>query len=216
MASNNFRLHSLENTNMTCNVGRIINLILDDNTKPRSCVKHPCCICKKTVKTVHQAILCDSCKLWSHIGCNGMSKNEYDNLKYKSDPWICLVFNIKNNLESLIFTQCDNTELININCTNSMRFLESLPNVDIINETLAFSDVSSNDINNALPIKTSCKYYSVNDYHTVITSKKTFSIFYSNVNGLGSKSDNLVEFLSTTSTTMDIVAITETSEKEDL
>ena len=37
-----------------------------------------------------------------------------------------------------------------------MRFLESLPNVDIINETLAFSDVSSNDINNALPIKTSC------------------------------------------------------------
>ena len=89
------------------------------------------------------------CKLWSHIGCNGMSKNEYDNLKYKSDPWICLVCNIKNNLESLPFTQCDNTELININCTNSMRFLESLPNVDIINETLAFSDVSSNDINNA-------------------------------------------------------------------
>ena len=65
-------------------------------------------------------------------------------------------------------------------------FLESLPNVDIINETLAFSDVSSNDINNALPIKTSCKYYSVNDYHT-LNKQKNLNIFHSNVNGLGSK-----------------------------
>ena len=100
---------------------------------------------------------------WSHIVFNGISLNEYENLKYKSDLWYCLVCNIKNNLDSLPFTQCDNTELININHTNSMRFLESLPNVEIINETIAFSDVSSNDINTVLPTKTSCKYYSVND-----------------------------------------------------
>ena len=49
----------------------------------------------------------------------------------------------------------------------------------------------------------------------LLTSKQNV-IFHSNVNGLGSKLDNLVEFLSTTSTKMDIVAITETSEKEDL
>ena len=40
-------------------------------------------------------------------------------------------------------------------------------------------------------------------------------IFHANVNGLGSKVDNLKEFLSTTPTKMDILAITETSEKED-
>ena len=40
---------------------------------------------------------------------------------------------------------CDNTELININNTNSTRFLE-------------------NDISNELPGKTSCKYYSVDEY----------------------------------------------------
>ena len=79
-----------------------------------------------------------------------------------------------------------------------MRFLESLLNVEIINETISFSDVSSNDINDVLPTKTSCKYYSLTIIH------------------LGSKSENLEEFLPTTSTKIDIVAITETSEKEDL
>ena len=46
----------------------------------------------------------------------------------------------------------DDTELINIKCNNSMRFLESLPNVRI-----RFSD-SYNVISNELPSKTSCKY----------------------------------------------------------
>ena len=85
----------------------------------------------------------------------------------------------------------------------------------IINEIIAFSDVSSNDINNVLPTKTSCKYYSVNDYHT-LAKHKNLNIFHSNVNGLGSKLDNLEELLSTKSNKIDIVAITETSEKEDL
>ena len=42
--------------------------------------------------------------------------------------------------------------------------------------------------------------------------KKNLNIFHSNINGLGSKVDNLYEFLSGTSTKMDILAITETSE----
>ena len=45
--------------------------------------------------------------------------------------------------------------------------------------------------------------------------KKNLNIFHSNINGLGSKIDNLYEFLSGTSTKMDILAITEISEKED-
>ena len=89
----------LKNTDMSDTVERIINLILEDMTKTRSCVKDPCGVCKKTVKTEHKAILCNSCKFWSHIVCNGISLNEYENLKYKSDLWYCLVYNIKNNLD---------------------------------------------------------------------------------------------------------------------
>ena len=60
------------------------------------------------------------------------------------------------------FTRCDNNELLNIISTNSMKFLEALSNLEIVNETRTFSDVSSNDINNGLPSKTSCKLMNMN------------------------------------------------------
>ena len=135
------------------------------------------------------------------------------NLKSKSDLWHCLVCIIRNNLDSIPFTSCDDTELININSTNSMRFLESLPNLEIATETNSFSEFSLNDISKELPSKTSCKYYSVNEYQRLNT-KMNLTIFHSNINGLGSKIDNLHEFLSRASTKIDILAITETSEKE--
>ena len=89
----------------------------------------------------------------------------------------------------------------------------SLRNVEIINETKSFSDFSSNDVN-VLPNKLSCKYYPVNDFH-ILKKQKNLNIFHANVNGLGSKLDNLKEFLSATPTKVDILSITENSEKED-
>ena len=59
-----------------------------------------------------------------------------------------------------------------------------------------------------------CKYYSVNDYQ-LLNKKDKLNIFHSNINGLGSKLDNLNEFLASSSTMMGILALTETSEKED-
>ena len=50
-----------------------------------------------------------------------------------------------------------------------------------------------------------------------LTSKKIIIFFNEMIMAwLGSKLENLGEFLSTTSTKIDIVSITETSEKEDL
>ena len=65
-----------------------------------------------------------------------------------------------------------------------------------------------------MPSKTSCKYYSVNDVYT-LKNQKNLNIFHTNVNGLGSKLDNLKEFLSATTIKLDIIAITETSEKDE-
>ena len=61
--------------------------------------------------------------------------------------WYCLVCNLKNNLDNVPFTRCDNNELNNINNTSSMRFLESLPYVEIVNETSKFSNMASNEAN---------------------------------------------------------------------
>ena len=150
---------------------RIIEYILNDTNNPSSCVNDPCGICKKKVKSDRQAVLCDSCELWVHISCNKTSLREYENLKYNSDLWHCRACNIKNNLDRLPFTICDNFELININSSNSMRFLESLPNLDIVNESLSFTGDSSNDCTVELPIKTTYKYYSVNDYQLLNKNK---------------------------------------------
>ena len=159
---------------MSYTIEYIINRILTDVTNPRISVKDPCRVCHKTVKVDHQAISCKSCEFLVHIGCNGITQNEYDHLQHNSESWDCLICNIKNNLYNLPFTQCDNTELLAINDTNSMGFLESLPNVEIINETKSFSDFSSNDVNNELPSKTSCKYYSVKDFHILKKQKSQY------------------------------------------
>ena len=95
-----------------------------------------------------------------------------------------------------------------------MRFLESLPNVDILEQIVSFTEHASNDSNIELPAKGTCKYYSVKEYQ-LLNKKSNFNIFHSNINGFESKLDNLHEFLTVSSTKLDFLAITETSEKED-
>ena len=129
--------------------------------------------------------------------------------------WYCLVCNIKNNLDRMPFTRCDNNELLNIISTNSMKFLGGLPNLELVNETSTFSAFSSNDISNELPSKSTCKYYSLSGYE-LFDKKQNLNIFHSNINGLGAKLEHLQEFLSRASTKLDIVAITETSGREML
>ena len=199
----------------TVDIDSIIESILNGRITPRSCVKFPCSICLKTVKSNHKAVQCDSCDLWVHIGCNGTTDNEYEFLKTCDDTWECLICYLKKTLVNVPYTQIDNTELDNVNNTNSMRFLESLPNAEIINETSNFSIFSSNEISIELPSKTSSKYYSVNEYQ-LLNNSKSLNIFHTNINGLDSKFDNLHEFLSGTSKKIDILAITETSEREDI
>ena len=87
--------------------------------------------------------------------------------------------------------------------------------VDIVNDTIKFTNISNNEINDELPNNTSCKYYSVNEYYQISNSEyKSLNIFHSNVNGLESKLGNLHEFLSSSNHKMDILSITETSETE--
>ena len=68
------------------------------------------------------------------IGCNDTSDAEYECLTTDGHPLHCLACVLKYN-----------AELNNINISNSIRFLESLPNVEIeieiVNEAMQFSNV---------------------------------------------------------------------------
>ena len=199
---------------MSFSIDHIINLIDTNRPKPRTCVKFPCGICNKSVKKNHNAIQCDSCDFWVHIGCNDLSVAVYEFLKTDSELWYCLVCCLQYNLDNVPFTRCDNSVLNNLNNSNSMRFLESLPNVEIVNETSKYSNLSSNEAGFELPPKSCSKYYSVEDFQH-LNSRTNFNIFHTNINGLESKLDNLNEFLSGIPYNIGVIDVTETSEKED-
>ena len=88
-----------------------------------------------------------------------------------------------------------------------MKFLESLPNVEIANEASEFTNISSNDASFELPSKSCSKYYTIKELQLLKISN--LNIFHININGLKSKLDNLNEFLSGISYKMDVVALTE-------
>ena len=87
-------------------------------------------------------------------------------------------------------------------------------NVEIVNEASQFSNVSMNEASMEIPSKSCSDYYSVEDFKFLNIPKK-FNIFHTNINVLESKLDHLYEFISGTSNKIDIVALTEASEKED-
>ena len=200
---------------MYINIESIIDNIENSRPKPRSCVKFPCGICYKSVRKNQKAVQCDSCDLWVHIGCNGTSNKEYELLKNSDDLWHCMLCIVKENLQNVPFTRCDNSELTNIYSSNSMKFINSLPSLEIHDETSKFSNLSLNEIYDEISIKSSSKYHSVNEFQ-LLNKSKSLNIFHTNINGLESKFDNFNEFLSSTNTKMDIVAITETSEKDEI
>ena len=151
----------------------------------------------------HKAIQCDFCDLWVHCGCNDVSDTKYEHLKTDLDPWFCLVCCLEFNLENVPFTRCDNSELSNINYSNSMRFPESLPNVEIVNEALKFTNISSNDASFELPPKSCSKYYTIMELQ-LLNISSNLNIFHTNIKGFESKLDNLNEFLSGISYKIDV------------
>ena len=165
---------------MSYSIERLMDNINTGRNKHVQSNVDPCAICSKKVKTDHLGIKCDSCDLWVHIVCNGTSEDEYVLLKNKNDLWHCLYCNLKNNLFNFPFTTCDNLQLSHINNCNSMHFLESLPDINIVNETVKFSNLASNEINNELPCNSSCKYYSINEYQKLNCSNN-LNILHSNI-----------------------------------
>ena len=94
----------------------------------------------------------------------------------------------------------------------TMKFCNQLPNFKTISEVSKFDELEWNDVDYNLPNRISNKYYSVGEVQKLNTSKN-FNVFHSNVNGLENKMDLLHEFLSSTSSGFEVVAITETSQR---
>ena len=95
------------------------------------------------------------------------------------------------------FNNINNCELSNLLCSESLGFLDSLPNFEIVNEVSKYSLLQSVEIDINMAFQTDCKYYSVNEYQN-LKIKKSFNIFHSNTNSLESKFENFHQFVSST------------------
>ena len=181
-------------------------------------LKWPCSICNKNVTDSMKGIRCDSCKKWCHIRCDGISVEEYENLVINEDihEWHCLYCTMKFNHENFAFSLSADSDIVKINNSDSMRFCEFLPSLENITETEKFMNVQlyENDFEENISSLLHSKYYSVNAFQQ-LANHNNLNIFHSNVNGLESKFDALHDFLAGTKTAFDIIAITETSQKND-
>ena len=61
------------------------------------------------------------------------------------------------NSENFPFNSVNNFELTNLYCSESMRFLDSLPNLEIISEISKFSNLQSADIDINMAFQTDSK-----------------------------------------------------------
>ena len=114
----------------------------------------------------------------------------------------------------LPFTLMSTSELLNINSSNTMDFCKNLPNIEVIRDTESFSKYSLPDIDAEIPNLLTSKYHMVNDFQN-LNIGDNFNIFHSNLNGLESKFTSLHNLLSGAKSSMDVIALTETSESND-
>ena len=144
-----------------------------------------------------------------------MSAEYYQFLQSSSDDviWHCLLCTVKFHHDNIPFTMADNFEIEKINSSDNMKFCESTPCLEVISLANELYDSSNFDQN--IPSLLSTKYYSVSAFHK-LKIKNNFNIFHSNVNGLESKFDNLCHFLGSGSSSFDAIAITETSQHDEI
>ena len=90
-----------------------------------------------------------------------------------------------------------------------------IPSLDIIQETSSYAKYSLPDIESTLPNLLTSKYHSVQEFQN-LKIEKDFNIFHSNVDGLETKFENLHSFLNGSKSAMDVIAITETTEDDEL
>ena len=205
--SNQIKLEQVTDS-IICAIGQEKELNVPNN------LSSPCSICNKNVISNQKAVYCDTCHNWCHIKCDGTTVETYNYLMDSDDTvsWDCLVCKLKFHHQNFPFTLCDLSEIAKINSSDSMRFCEFLPSFETMSISNEFSNLSRYDIYHNLPILTNCKYYNVNNFQK-LKIQKNLNIFHSNVNGLESKFESLHEFLAGSSSALDIIAITETSQK---
>ena len=183
---------------------------------------NPVVFVKKNVNKNQKAILCSNCAHWIHIKCNGTSIMDYNQMiEYNSTlsdeeiencEWLCNKCQILKTSQIFPYGLESNIELLNINYADSMKSLENLPTFDITSQAANFDSLKQYDIDENIIDNLNSRYYSAQEFQ-LLTANNTFNVFHTNLDGLESKFDLLCNFINNTKIDLDIICLSETSQK---
>ena len=184
----------------------------------------PCGICQKNVHNNQKYIKCTSCKFKVHIKCNGTTVEEYNTINDSSPlhdeqideiDWLCNRCLISNMAEKFPFGLESNYDLINIMTTESLKSLKNLHTYVITSKANNTDFTNQYDIDDNIVNNINSRYYSANKFNNMNTANSTFNIIHSNLNGLENKFDDYHTFINNTKTNIDVLCISETTQKEN-
>ena len=186
---------------------------------------HPCGICQKNVNRNQKAIECTTCMKWVHIRCDGTTADEYRIMietnqtlteeQIINTPWECNKCKIAKLATIFPFGYETDHSLININNTDSLDILERIPSYEICSNVCQIESLSANDPDNDIVDRIDSRYLSAHEFKK-INKPKSFSIVHNNLNGLEHKFDLLQQFINSTEFDIDVICISETSQREDI
>ena len=175
---------------------------LKKTSKPPKPV-YKCSICTAKVGQRQNAIFCDKCENWVHIGCNNLDKNTYSHLKNSNDSehWYC----IKCMAEIIPFVNVDN---------ECLSLLQQGINVDPVENNITFKDERFSNLLdqiNSEETNFDCKYYTPSEFNVLNSPCETStSFFHLNIASIGYHFDELQLLLSLIKRKFDFIGITET------
>ena len=206
----------------------IQNYLIDSLKHNKSIINanhpYPCGICQKNVNNNQKAIECSSCKYWVHIKCNGTTDDEYMTMistnlnlsdeEIENDEWLCNKCQIENLANVFPFGLQNNYELKNIMNIDSLNSLKNLPSYDIASKACEIDSLNKYDIDEHIINNINSRYYPVTEFQ-MINKPQTFNILHSNLNGLEGKFEQYHNFISSSNMDIDVLCISETSQKEN-
>ena len=106
-------------------------------------------------------------------------------------------------------------ELEQIMNSDSLKYLENIPSYEIASKAYGIETLSQYDIDENIIADINSRYYTAHEFKS-LHNTKSFNVFHSNFNGLENKFEQLHNFVSSSKLDIDIIGISETSQRENI
>ena len=131
----------------------------------------------------------------------------------QAKEWLCNKCHISNLAVIFPFGLENNYELQNMLKTDSLKSLDNLPSYEVISKASDFDTLNQFDIDENTVTNINSRYYPAYEFQSM-QNGNMLNLFHTNINGLENKFEQLHNFVNTTKMNVDLIGISETSQRE--